>query len=211
MIFLVTKFTDGAWVVVLAVPAIIFMFTRIHRYYQRAGRALGLGAVPRKPATEPTVVVVPVREVSRLAEHAISEALSISQHVIAVTVLTDVAGQDDHDRRASQLQEQWAQWDPGLPLRVLATEYASLAGPIVAFVDQLRHHRGEQIVVLIPVAVPDRLRYRFLYDHLDRVLTRALRHRPDVTTVRVPMLVQVTDGAAAEDEPPASRANARQD
>ena len=190
VIFLITKFTAGAWVVVLAVPAIIFMFTRIHRYYQRAGRALGLGAVPGKPATEPTVVVVPVREVSRLAEHAISEALSISKHVIAVTVLTDVADQDDHDRRASHLQQQWAQWNPGLPLRVLATEYASLAGPIVAFVDQLRHHHGEQVVVLVPVAVPDRLRYRFLYTHLDLVLTQALRNRPDVITLRVPMVVQ---------------------
>ena len=86
VVFLVTKFTDGAWVVVLAVPALIVLFTRIHRYYQRAGHALGRGTIPGPPQAKPVIVVVPVTEVSLLTRHAISEALSISQHVIAVTV-----------------------------------------------------------------------------------------------------------------------------
>lgn len=192
VIFLVTKFTAGAWVVVLAVPALITLFTRIHRYYQRAGQALGLGSVPGKPVAEPSVAVVPVTGVSRLAEHAISEALSISKQVICVTVLTEVIG--DSDGRARELQEQWARWNPGPPLRVLHTEYASVAGPILAFVDQLTERHDEQVVVLIPVAVPDRLRYRSLHNHLDVVLTSALRSRPDVVTARVPMPLHLADG-----------------
>jgi hypothetical protein len=192
VIFLVTKFTAGAWVVVLAVPALITLFTRIHRYYQRAGQALGLGSVPGKPAAEPSVVVVPVTGVSRLAEHAISEALSISKQVICVTVLTEVIG--DSDGRARELQEQWARWNPGPPLRVLHTEYASVAGPILAFVDQLTERHDEQVIVLIPVAVPDRLRYRSLHNHLDVALSSALRSRPDVVTARVPMPLHLADG-----------------
>ena len=49
VVFLVTKFTQGAWVVVLAVPALIVLFTRIHRYYQRPGHALGRGTIPGPP------------------------------------------------------------------------------------------------------------------------------------------------------------------
>jgi amino acid transporter len=196
VIFLATKFTAGAWVVVLAVPALIVLFTRIHRYYQRAGHALGLGSIPGRPASEPTVVVVPVAEVSRLAEHAISEALSISQQVIAVTVVSSVTDQGDSDARARQVQEQWARWNPGPPLRVLSTEYASVAGPILAFVDELRQRQRELVVVLIPVAVPDRLPYRYLHNHLDVVLTAALRERPDIITARVPMPLHVADGPA---------------
>jgi hypothetical protein len=192
VIFLVTKFTAGAWVVVLAVPALILLFTRIHCNYQRAGQALGLGSVPGKPAAEPSIVVVPVTGVSRLAEHAISEALSISKHVICVTVLTGES--PDGDTRARELQEQWARWNPGPPLRALHTEYASIAGPIVAFVDQLTEHHREQVVVLIPVAVPDRRRYRFLQNHLDLVLSSALRGRPDVVTARVPMPLHLAYG-----------------
>ncbi len=77
-------------------------------------------------------------------------------------------------------------WNPGVPLRVLRTEYASVARPIVAFVDRLRRHCSEPVIVLIPVALPDRLRYRFLHNHVDLVLTRELRYRPDVVVARVP-------------------------
>jgi len=125
VVFITTKFTEGAWVVVIAVPAFMYLFTRIHRYYRRAGRALGLGEIPGKPQVKPTVVVVPVAAVSRLAQHAIGQALSISEHVIAVTVaLEDPAGSS---ARAREMERQWARWDPGVPLRVLHTEYASVA------------------------------------------------------------------------------------
>ena len=54
--------------------------------------------------------------------------------------------------------------------------------PIVAFIDRLREHHDKQVVVLIPVALPDRLRYEFLHNHFDLVLTAALRARPDVVS-----------------------------
>jgi hypothetical protein len=188
VVFLLTKFTEGAWVVVLAVPAFIMVFVRIHHYYDGTRRALGLGEIPGKPEGRPAVVVVPVTGVSRLTEYGISQALSISRHVLAVTVVH--IGAQQEPGRASELQRQWERWDPGVPLRVLRTEYASIAGPIVAFVDRLRRQRGEPVIVLIPVVLPDRLRYRFLHNHFDTVLTRALRDRPDVIAARVPMRVR---------------------
>ncbi|MGN6176517.1 MAG: APC family permease [Streptosporangiaceae bacterium] len=191
VVFITTKFTEGAWVVVIAVPAFMYLFTRIHRYYRRAGRALGLGEIPGKPQVKPTVVVVPVAAVSRLAQYAIGQALSISEHVIAVTVaLEDPAGSS---ARASEMERQWTRWDPGVPLRVLHTEYASVAEPIVAFIDRLREHHDKQVVVLIPVALPDRLRYQFLHNHFDLVLTAALRARPDVVSARIPIPLHMTD------------------
>jgi hypothetical protein len=186
VVFLLTKFAQGAWVVVIAVPGFILLFTRIHRYYERAGQALGLGGIPPRPAPGRVLVVVPVAGVSRLAGHALSEALSISPQVIAVTVMTSVAGQDPGPGR--ELQRQWARWNPGVPLQVLRTEYASVAGPIAAFAGQLRQHRDERIMVLIPVAMPGRLRYRLLHNHYERTITARLhRDLPDVITVRVPM------------------------
>ena len=192
VIFLLTKFVEGAWVVVLAIPAFILLFTRIHRYYQRAGRALGLGSIPPKPMGSPTMVVVPVIEVSWLVRFGISEALSLSDKVIAVSVVTDAATVDP--QRASRLEQEWAEWNPGPPLQVLHTEYASVAAPIVAFLDQLRQQHTEQIVVLIPVTVPQKARYRLLQNHYDLVLTNALRDRPDIVIVRAVMPLYLGDG-----------------
>ena len=174
---------------VLALPAFIMLFTRIHRHYDQAGRALGIGRIPGKPQARPTAVVVPVTGVSRLAQYGISAALSISEHVQAVTVVPSGAGEESE--RVRELQRQWTRWNPGVPLRVLRTEYASVARPIVAFVDRLRRHCSEPVIVLIPVALPDRLRYRFLHNHVDLVLTRELRYRPDVVVARVPVRVHV--------------------
>jgi amino acid transporter len=192
MVFILTKFTEGAWVVVVAVPALILLFTRIRRYYRRIGLELGLGQTPGRPQVRPTVVIVPVATVSRLAQYAIGEALSISQHVIAVTVVLEDA--DGSTGRGRELEQQWARWNTGVPLQVLHTEYASVADPLVAFIDQLCEHHDKQIVVLIPVVLPDKLRYEFLHNHYDLVLSAALRGHPDVVCARVSMPLEQADG-----------------
>jgi len=61
--------------------------------------------------------------------------------------------------------------------------------PIVRLVDELRARKDRQVVVLIPVVIPERLRYRFLHNQLDLALSSALHHRPDVVVARVPMLI----------------------
>ena len=152
-IFLLSKFTQGAWVVVVAVPAFVLLFRRIHAYYRRAGVDLAIGIVPAKPAAKRTLVIVPVTGVSRLTGHAISEALSLGQEVVAVSVVIDQG--DDSQQVAQALEREWSVWDPGVPLRILYTEYASVVRPIVAFIDEARADSDQQIVVLIPVVVPN--------------------------------------------------------
>jgi amino acid transporter len=185
IIFLVSKFVGGAWVVVVAVPTFVFLFTRIHAYYKRAGVELGVGIVPGKPNAKRTLVIVPVTNVSRLTEHAIAEALSIGQEVVAISVVLD---QGDEGRNAAEeLERTWAEWNPGPPLRILHTEFTSVVEPIVAFIDEARERSDQQIVVLIPVVIPARLRYRILHNQIDLVLSAALRNRTDVVVARVPM------------------------
>ena len=184
IVFLVSKFTEGAWVVVIAIPAFILLFVRIHSYYVRAGRELHIDEIPPKPVEKRTIVIVPVNRISRLTDHALTEALSLGQEVVAVTVILRTG--DDAIRWVDSLQHDWRQWDPGVPLRVLRTEYASVVEPIVRFIDGTREeHPDDQIVVLIPVIRPDKLRYRLLHNQIDIVLTQALRSREDVIVARV--------------------------
>ena len=190
VIFLLSKFTEGAWVVVVAVPSFIFLFTRIHRYYGLAAELLGFDHTPAKPHAEPTIVVVPIVRVSLLVQRALSAALSISDQVIAVISIPEEAGEGGEDKERL-VQQEWASWNPGVPLRLVHTEYASVAEPLLAFLDELRERHSEQIMVLIPVAVPDRLRYRPLHNHFDLVLGAALRDRPDILTARVEMPLHI--------------------
>jgi hypothetical protein len=70
--------------------------------------------------------------------------------------------------------------------------------PIVAFIDKAREHDDRQIVVLIPVVVPEHLRYRILHNQIDHVLSAALRTRTDVVVARVRMPLQVPSSAVAD-------------
>ena len=95
------------------------------------------------------------------------------------------------------MRHQWDRWNPGVPLRVLHTQYASIAEPVVTFIDKLRQQHDEQIIVLIPVVRSDHLRDRLLHNQLDLVLTRALRTRTDIVVSRVTIPLQLRDEGAS--------------
>jgi hypothetical protein len=74
--------------------------------------------------------------------------------VAAVFVAPDPC--DDGPSGAEELEREWAEWNPGVPLRILQTEYSSVVAPIIALIDGLREPNDKQIVVLIPVVIPER-------------------------------------------------------
>ena len=187
VIFLFTKFLEGAWVVVVAVPLIIVLFNRVEAYYTYAGEELGIGVVPAPPDPKPTLVIVPVTSVSRLTRHALSEALSLSGEVMAVSV--EFEGEPTNPPK-SDIEMQWHEWNPGVPLRILKTDYASIVQPILRLVDRLLEEDDRQLVVLIPVVIPERLRYRVLHNQVDLKLSSELRHRPSVVVARVSMPIR---------------------
>ncbi len=193
VIFLVTKFTSGAFVVVIAVPVFIFLFMRIKKYYDAVFQSLALGDTPRAPRGQRSLVIVPIPYVSKLAEHAMSDALSIGDEVIAVTV---VARGDENDTAAS-MREAWDRWNPGMPLLVLETDFASVVQPILELIDNLSQTRDEQIVVLIPDILPSKSRYSLLHNHIDFVLSSALRQRDDIVIARC--RISITELAESED------------
>jgi amino acid transporter len=206
VVFLVSKFTEGAWVVVVAVPAFVVVFLRIHGYYARIAADLGFGTIPTRPHGVRTRVVVPVTTMSRLTEHALSEALSLGQEVVAVTVA--LGGQDGSEERVDALRREWADWDPGVPLEVLHTDYASVVEPLVTFIDDTRATFHGQLVVLIPVVIPRHARHRLLHNQLDLVLSAALRGRDDLIVARVGMSLADQEGRGERQAPPAADAHA---
>jgi amino acid transporter len=187
LIFLYSKFLAGAWVVVVAVPLLILLFSRVEAYYTSARAELEIGVIPARPEHKRTIVVVPVTNVSRLTRHVLSEAISLGTEVIAATVVLDTEPGHHH---TTELERQWKEWDPGVPLRVLHTDYASVVKPILGLVDELRAHPKCQVVVLIPVVIPERLRYRPLHNQVDLALASELHRRPDVIVARVPMPIR---------------------
>src|SRR6202011_5804482 len=79
VVFLASKFLQGAWVVVLAIPLLMVMFARIESYYAEVARELALGKLPPRPRKRESVVIVPASTVSLLTERVLSAAMSLSE------------------------------------------------------------------------------------------------------------------------------------
>jgi hypothetical protein len=177
-VFVATKFTSGAWVVVLTVPALLLLFSRIQNYYQAVGLELDLGRLPPRPLPAKSLVIVPVGSISKLTEHALHAALSLGDDVIAVSVHPE-AGQ------SAAFRTEWDQWNPGVRLDTLNSPHRSLVHPIVDYVRQAQQG-NRQVAVLIPEIQPRRWRYRILQNQRGLLLATVLRTSTDVVICTIP-------------------------
>jgi amino acid transporter len=182
-VFLATKFLAGAWVVVLAVPALMLLFSKVNRYYRRVGRALGLGQTPPWPEADPGLVIVPIGGINRLTQQALSAALAMGHSVLAVSV-------QHTDAQADALRRQWDAWSCGVELVILRSSSHALVDPLVDFVVQEAADDRLRVTVLVPQIEPRRRRYQVLQNQRGRLLAAALRRRTDVVVATLPFRVQ---------------------
>jgi hypothetical protein len=127
------------------------------------------------------MVIVSLTSVTRLMAKAISDARSLGDEVVAVTV-----NFEDEHAPPNDLAREWKLWHPDVPLVTLRSRYSSFVRSIFEYIDYLLAEEPERVLlVLIPVIVSRRMRYRVLHNHLDLVLRWALRRRTDVVVARV--------------------------
>ncbi|QXJ26560.1 APC family permease [Actinomadura graeca] len=187
-VLLITKFDEGAWVVVIVMPLLILLFARIRHYYDRIGRELRVGEIPAgrpRPPTAGRLVLVPLAEFGATISGVLGVALGLGGETVAVMVSSD----EDHTRA---LRERWDRWDPGVPLEILGSPREAKIRPIVDHVRRAAAHDGRSVVVLVPVIQSDRPRYRFLYDQWSLLLAEALReHVPGALVCMLPVRITV--------------------
>ncbi|MFB7134791.1 APC family permease [Streptomyces sp. NPDC056237] len=178
VVLLATKFLEGAWVVVVTVPLLMLLFARVERYYTAVGRELGLGEIP--PALRPaeSLVIVPVGEVSKLAQHALTAAGALGHDVVAVAVHSDPV-------KAQELSDRWERWNPGVRLDIIDSPQRSLVQPIVEYVERAAEE-GRQIAVLIPEVEPLHRRYQILQNQCGILLAATLMAHTDVVVCMLP-------------------------
>jgi amino acid transporter len=198
LVFLATKFTEGAWVVVLAVPLFIVLFNRIHRYYARLREELAVEGPPPHPVAESTLVIVPVRDITRLTADALSAATSFGDEVVAVTVEFAEPGADAEAvaQRTRSIEERWAQWQPGVRLVTLSSQYHSVVRPLLRFIRSIDGRAQRRVMVLIPELVPRTFWEQLLHNQLGLILALRLRNQANVVVGMLPYHVRRAGVAA---------------
>jgi amino acid transporter len=179
---IVTKFIEGAWIVVLIIPLIIVLLRKIHRHYlQFADEIRFTGQSPITPLHH--TVVVPVNGITKASAGALVYATTISDEVVAVYVEVD-------ERVTARMRADWEEWDIGVPLVVIPSPYRSVLRPLVEYVESLRMVTpGELVTVVVPEIVPKKWWEHLLHNKTALYIRTAFLFKPNVVVTTVPFLL----------------------
>jgi amino acid transporter len=183
VIVVVTKFPQGAWIVVLLVPLEVMVFVAIHRHYAIARREMDTGHPPPPHPVEHRMII-PVGQLNRAVTETVSYALSVGGPAEAVHVAVDAEAAD-------QLRAAWDRWACGVPLRIIPSPYREVIGPLLSLIKQARkEHEGARISVLLPELVPRHWWEEPLHNQFSVALQLALRHEKHVIIITVPVQLE---------------------
>jgi amino acid transporter len=181
----VTKFSEGAWIVVLVIPVLVAAFMLMHRHYDEVAAELSLGGLEPPPDFQHTVLVL-IGDVHRGVVRAVQYArtLAPTASVRAVYVETDPS-------RTLQIEAKWATWGFGVPLVVLSSPYRSLLRPFLAYVDQLQAGGDDRMVtIVLPEFLPRHWWQHVLHNQTALLIKGALLFRKNIVVADVPYLLK---------------------
>ena len=182
VVFLTTKFTEGAWVVTIAVPLLMFLFAHTESYYAKVASELKLGRTPSVPHRSESIVIVPTSTVNLLTERALSAALSLGDTVVAVAVAGDEEEAPPDQARLGTVARR------GVALEVLARPAAGDSSARCCATSSRFKADGASVTVLIPEIIPSKRRHEILHNQRGRLLESALKaHTEGVVVATLPV------------------------
>jgi amino acid transporter len=176
VVFVTTKFREGAWVVLVTIPLGVWLFLTIARHYGEADRELSLGGFAPTP-DRPDVMVVIVTSMNRVTVEAVRYAAKRCQDVRAVHVDLDASC-------AADVRRDWNQCGGGATLEVLESPYRSFVEPILQYVQKVEAEKPNRaLTVVLPEVIPHRWWQTLLHNRWSVHLRAVLIHRPRVTVL----------------------------
>jgi amino acid transporter len=186
VILISTKFREGAWIIAVIVPILMFMFYSIHRHYERVSKALSTrGLQPEQLSEVADVVIVPIGDVHRGTLLALTYAKLLSKDVRALCV-------DTSPEMKERLLRRWERFPDitrGITLVTIDYDYRDVISPIVDYIEKVntREFPDKLITVVVPAFLPTYRIGSFLHNQTANRLRSVLRKYKDIVIIDVPI------------------------
>ena len=181
IVIAVTKFTHGAWIVVVLIPILVVAFVTVRHHYDQVARQLSIDGpgVPEPPLAGHTVLVL-VGDVHRGVLRALRYARALSENARGVYV-------EITPEQTRRVEERWSRFAGGMPLVVLRSPYRSVAGPLLEYLDLLQRQAADDLVtIILPEFIPARWWQHLLHNQTALLIKGALLFRRGVIVTNVP-------------------------
>jgi amino acid transporter len=181
-VFAITKFKDGAWFVVILTPALVVVFSSIHRHYMKIASSLSLEHFSPPNRISHQKVVMPIGGVHQGTLAALRFAKTLSDDITVVHVSTDPV-------ETKKLQEKWELW--GYRLVVLDSPYRLFIEPLLSYIEELDENKlpNEIITIVVPQFIPRHFWNNWLHTRTADTLRKVLLYRKDIVIMEVPYQV----------------------
>ena len=184
LIIVATKFTHGAWIVLLLIPVFVLGFLKIKRYYDTVSEELSIEHLSNEYAIDSQIkhqVVIPVSQMNRGTITSVLYARSISHDIQAVYVEVDAD-------KTQSMKEEWALYAPDIPLVILPSPTRAVVQVVLDYLDKVeREHDDDVVTVILPEFVTRRWWQQFFHNQTALRLRTALLFKRGVvvTSIRI--------------------------
>jgi amino acid transporter len=182
IVFAVTKFREGAWVILIIIPILVSIFFTIHRHYKDLASHLTLekfGGLPARHARHR--VIMPISGIHQGTLEALRYAKLLSNDVTAIHISIDPA-------ETEKVQKKWTTWGEGTRLVILDSPFRMFVEPLLFYIEDILDHRqpNETITVVVPQFIPSKRWHNTLHMRTANVLRQELLSRHGVIVTDVP-------------------------
>lgn len=181
IVFAVTKFVDGAWIIIVLIPVMVVGFFTIHHHYKTVARRLSLDNFGSYPRIVRHRVVVLIAGVHRGSLVALTYAQSLSADVTALHVSLD-------HKESEKVRAKWDTFGNDVRLVIIESPYRLLIEPVLDYIDKLIAIRqpNEILTIVVPQFVPAHWWENLLHNQTALLLRFALLFKPGLVIVEVP-------------------------
>lgn len=185
VIFAVTKFHEGAWIIIILIPVLVGVFSLIHRHYRSIARQLSLTDYRGTAQPARMRVILPIGGVHRGTMAALRYARTLSDDVTAVHVSLN-------PEESERIREKWEDWGSGYRLVILNSPYRLLYEPLLAYIQQVQKtaRPGDIITIVVPQFITNNKFATPLHTNTAESLRRILLYYPNLVITEVPYQVK---------------------
>lgn len=186
LVFAVTKFHDGAWVVLIIIPALVAGFWSIHRHYNGLAKKLSLenfGVIP--PQTTRHRVIMPISGVHQGTLAALRYAKLLSNDITAVHVTIE-------PEDAQKVRQKWETWGEGVRMVMLESPYRLFLEPLLGYIAEIekRKQHNETITIIVPEFIAESRVTAALHTNTAELLRSQLKRQSGIVIISVPYHVK---------------------
>jgi amino acid transporter len=185
IIITLTKFSHGAWAVLVFIPVMVFVFKKIRSHYDDMAEQLHLPLEENVQYDDTLVVrnyvIVPISSPTRVVYESLKFAKTLSKDIIVLHIAKD-------EESAAKVQMMWDQWNPGMDLEIIQSPYRLTIQPLLDYVEGLKKRKNPQdyITVVIPEFETRKWWHRLLHNQTGWLLHAMLVIKENVSVTTIP-------------------------